>query len=340
MSGEVVGWAMKQHTGSPAAKLVLVKLADNANEQGLCWPSIELLVEHTELGQSTVYKHLAALEVMGRITPCEVIRNGQPLKAYQLNLPGADEIEIPPRGKEEHPKNAIPYGGKKSLRRGKTIPPAGIPYKEEPSSEPSVNRHSPPAGADESDVASLGQGKPERWKEFRSAWAKTMPDGFPAKDEAAARMQFIHQTRTVDPDLLIGAVRLHGAAETQRYKNRRGQDFRTKLPSNWLRDSGYEGYLRQVESDAAAETTEAITLARVRADLGPRMVEILRNCGATDAVLAKLDGVTFDDGPPACFTVERPFQASLLRKDALCIGRALNLDGDLIIREPGQRRAG
>ncbi len=67
MSGEVVGWAMKQLTGSPAAKLVLAKLADNANEQGLCWPSIDLIVEHTELAQSTVYKHLAKLEELGLI---------------------------------------------------------------------------------------------------------------------------------------------------------------------------------------------------------------------------------------------------------------------------------
>lgn len=340
MSGEVVGWAMKQHTGSPAAKLVLVKLADNANEQGLCWPSIELLVEHTELGQSTVYKHLAALEVMSKITPCEIIRNGQPLKAYQLNLPEAAAKEIPPGGIDGQDKSRIPSGGKASPRHRKYIPPAGTPYKEEPSVEPSMNRHSPPAGAGESGVASLGRGKPERWKEFRSVWAETMPDGFPAKDEAAARTRFIETTRTIDPDLLIGAMRLHGTAETARNKARRGNDFRTKLPSNWLRDRGYEGYLAQAKADAATETTEAVTLGRVQASLGPRMVEILRGCGASDAMLAKLDGVTFEDGPPACFTVVRPFQASLLRKDALCIGRALNLDCDLIIHEPAQRRAG
>ena len=39
MSGKVVGWAMEQITGSPTAKLVLIKLADNANEHGICWPS-------------------------------------------------------------------------------------------------------------------------------------------------------------------------------------------------------------------------------------------------------------------------------------------------------------
>ena len=69
MNGEVVGWAMRQRTGSPAAKLVLVKLADNANESGFCWPSIGLIVDHTELGQSTVYKHLDHLEAIGLAEP-------------------------------------------------------------------------------------------------------------------------------------------------------------------------------------------------------------------------------------------------------------------------------
>lgn len=143
MSGKVVSWAMEQVTGSPAAKLVLVKLADNANEQGFCWPSIDLIIAHTELGQSTVYKHLATLEEMGLIKGSDhpIGENGTILKAYQLTVPGCQDA-IPLRGKR---KAAIPPGGKTSPPHGKEIPPAGkkippdgIPYKEEPSVEPSL----------------------------------------------------------------------------------------------------------------------------------------------------------------------------------------------------------
>ena len=32
-------WAWQQEVDDPSAKLVLVKLADSANDDGVCWPS-------------------------------------------------------------------------------------------------------------------------------------------------------------------------------------------------------------------------------------------------------------------------------------------------------------
>lgn len=158
MSGKVVSWAMEQRTGSPAAKLVLVKLADNANEQGFCWPSVDLMVEHTELGQSTVYKHLTALEEIGLFHSVDHQIGGAVLKAYQLHVPGWEDA-IPRRGKG---KGAIPPDGKTSPAGGigspaggKTIPPHGIPYKEEPSIEPSIE----PSGNQVS-LAVMGEAPP------------------------------------------------------------------------------------------------------------------------------------------------------------------------------------
>jgi hypothetical protein len=136
MSGEVVGWALRQRTGSPAAKLVLVKLADNANESGFCWPSIGLIVDHTELGQSTVYKHLDHLEAIRLVQPCQHLvghnhaGNAIYVKAYQLAVPSPETI--PPGGKRSL------RGGTASARDGSILPPAGK-HKEEPSKEPSFN---------------------------------------------------------------------------------------------------------------------------------------------------------------------------------------------------------
>ena len=99
MSGKVVGWAMEQRTGSPAAKLVLVKLADNANENGYCWPSVPLIVEHTELAERTVRGHLRKLQADGLILiEPRMSAKGQISNAYQLNIPRATsrQVSCPP----------------------------------------------------------------------------------------------------------------------------------------------------------------------------------------------------------------------------------------------------
>jgi DNA-binding transcriptional ArsR family regulator len=46
-------------------KLVLLKLADNANDEGVCWPSVPLIADHTELSIRTVQEHLHRLEAKG-----------------------------------------------------------------------------------------------------------------------------------------------------------------------------------------------------------------------------------------------------------------------------------
>jgi len=48
--------------GSAKEKLVLLKLADNANDQGICWPGFEYLVKHTELSRSSLLRALKSLE--------------------------------------------------------------------------------------------------------------------------------------------------------------------------------------------------------------------------------------------------------------------------------------
>lgn len=48
-------------------KLVLLKLADNSNDQGVSWPSLENICAETCLGLSTVCGHLAYLEAIGLV---------------------------------------------------------------------------------------------------------------------------------------------------------------------------------------------------------------------------------------------------------------------------------
>ncbi|GLK88297.1 hypothetical protein GCM10017655_13590 [Pseudomonas turukhanskensis] len=57
--------AMKTRVGNPLRKLVLVKLADNASDQGECWPSYQHIADQCEIGRSTVKLHIRELEKAG-----------------------------------------------------------------------------------------------------------------------------------------------------------------------------------------------------------------------------------------------------------------------------------
>lgn len=67
MSVKAILWAFERRCGSSSAKLVLIKLADNANDFGVCWPSLSYIEFHTELSRATVktaIKHLADLKYL------------------------------------------------------------------------------------------------------------------------------------------------------------------------------------------------------------------------------------------------------------------------------------
>jgi hypothetical protein len=51
----------------PTQKAVLVSLADNANDQGECWPSIDTIGKRTCLHRASVIRAIAALEALGHV---------------------------------------------------------------------------------------------------------------------------------------------------------------------------------------------------------------------------------------------------------------------------------
>lgn len=65
MSMDLMVKAMKTRVGNPLRKLVLVKLADNASDQGECWPSYQHIADQCEIGRSTVKLHIRELEKAG-----------------------------------------------------------------------------------------------------------------------------------------------------------------------------------------------------------------------------------------------------------------------------------
>ncbi|EOG5398056.1 helix-turn-helix domain-containing protein [Cronobacter turicensis] len=76
MSMNLMAKAMAISVGNPLRKLVLIKLADNANDQGECWPSYQHVADQCEIGRSTVKSHIRALEKMGLLRR-EYRKNGE-----------------------------------------------------------------------------------------------------------------------------------------------------------------------------------------------------------------------------------------------------------------------
>jgi len=65
MSMTLMVRAMHLKIGNPLRKLVLIKLADNANDLGQCWPSYQHIADQCEIAKSTVRKHIKDLESIG-----------------------------------------------------------------------------------------------------------------------------------------------------------------------------------------------------------------------------------------------------------------------------------
>jgi DNA-binding transcriptional ArsR family regulator len=82
MSMELMVKAMKTKVGNPLRKLVLIKLADNASDQGECWPSYQHIADQCEIDRSTVRKHIKHLESQGLLR----IENREGPKGNSTNL--------------------------------------------------------------------------------------------------------------------------------------------------------------------------------------------------------------------------------------------------------------
>jgi len=126
MSMELMVKAMKTKVGNPLRKLVLIKLADNANDMGECWPSYQHVADQCEIARSTVKSHIRELEKAGLVRR-EYRRKGEINQSnlFHLNLDGgffpapgggaADDLpraaENPGRAADDLPRAADDPGG-------------------------------------------------------------------------------------------------------------------------------------------------------------------------------------------------------------------------------------
>ncbi|EHG7652742.1 helix-turn-helix domain-containing protein [Salmonella enterica] len=145
MSMNLMAKAMSIKVGNPLRKLVLIKLADNANDNGECWPSYQHIADHCECSKSAVKEHISALIKLGLMTKENRVGvnngKGNTSNVYRLHL---TSTPVPPKSTPVPPEST--GGSPKSTpvppESTPPVPPAGTrtSHSFEPVKEPLDNK--------------------------------------------------------------------------------------------------------------------------------------------------------------------------------------------------------
>lgn len=82
MSLDALKWAWEQHCPNPTSKLVLMALADHANADGECWPSMNRIAQRTGISSRQVSTHITSLVAAGFVVKGNRRRNGGQLRGW------------------------------------------------------------------------------------------------------------------------------------------------------------------------------------------------------------------------------------------------------------------
>ena len=92
MSMRLMVQAMNCEVGNPARKLVLLKLADNANDDGVCFPSYQYIADKCEMSKRSAISHIDDLIKMGFVTKkARKNKDGSSANLYLLHLDQGSE---------------------------------------------------------------------------------------------------------------------------------------------------------------------------------------------------------------------------------------------------------
>jgi hypothetical protein len=127
MSGMALIWAANVKGLKPAAKIVLIQLADFHNkETGQCNPSAQRLADECEMGRATLFRHMTTLEECGLVT--RHARGdgdgGRGSNQYELHLDIALGPSARPKGGNRGSNGVVSQnetGGNVSKTRGKSL---------------------------------------------------------------------------------------------------------------------------------------------------------------------------------------------------------------------------
>jgi hypothetical protein len=86
MSWKATAWALGQTTGAAGRKLLLLALANYADENGVCWPAQETLARDTEQSVDTVQRQLDVLEQLKLLTRERMPKRRGQWQGYRYTL--------------------------------------------------------------------------------------------------------------------------------------------------------------------------------------------------------------------------------------------------------------
>lgn len=169
MSMDLMVKAMKTKVGNPLRKLVLVKLADNASDQGECWPSYQHIADQCEISRTTVKVHVRELEKAGFLRR-EFRRKGELNQSnlFHLDL-GGGASDAPGGGAPENPPGAS------AARGGGASAAPRTSHSSEPVKEPKTLCASEVELAEAFEVFWKLYPNKKSKKDARKAWEKLKP---------------------------------------------------------------------------------------------------------------------------------------------------------------------
>ncbi|HMJ79251.1 MAG TPA: helix-turn-helix domain-containing protein [Iamia sp.] len=219
MSVEAIVWAKRTRAGSANRKLLLLILADYADENWSCFPGQRLLADQTELGERTVRRILSEMETDGLFRREHRQRADGSRTSDRFILAGVEaEKAQDPTGQPRQPtgqprqsnRPAVagrePTGDPQVEPQGSPLPPAG--------QLALVSDHPPPVVRRDDSLTLVG---------FDAFWRV-----FPRKaGKLAAQQAWAKAVRRANAaDIIAGAERY--AADPNR------EDRFTKYPEGWL----------------------------------------------------------------------------------------------------------
>lgn len=119
-------------------KMVLLKLADNSNDEGKCWPSIDRIAHETGMSYRSVTRCLAELEQTNLIARVGNWKAGKKHNTYWINIRLLDDLANPYERKEKTDEPENPFTDGSSCQSDRSSCPIDRVIM---TGEPSVNHH-------------------------------------------------------------------------------------------------------------------------------------------------------------------------------------------------------
>lgn len=172
MSMELMVRAMKMKVGNPLRKLVLLKLADNASDQGECWPSVPYIAEQCEISERSVQNHIQQLVKDG------LVRIEKRLAENGLNRSNVYHITLAASGANDAPYGAAPAPrGESPAPGGGAAPAPRISQSFEPVNEP------PPNPQEGNDADAPGKPPKVKYQDVADAYNEILGERLPKVQE-------------------------------------------------------------------------------------------------------------------------------------------------------------